>query len=169
LISLPALEILNVDARTFLSWLAILSAPCLRVFILRQTGLGPIVDAPFFQDIRFSTVQDFTFDYPSTGESAISALECVPNAERVAVSSTYPLQEELWGLEILQRLADAENTLCPNMTHFTLGSPIHRVVVNKTSAKARARRAIKNRMDGGVKMEHFEIHFKARGESVQYA
>jgi F-box-like len=168
-LSLPALEILNVEARTFLSWLALLSAPRLRVFILRQTGLGPVVDVPFFHTIRFPTVQDFTLDYPSTAESAISALECVPNAERVAVSSTYPFDEQTWGLEILQRLADTENMLCPNMTHLTLGSPSDGVVVNKTSARARARKVIKNRMDGGVKMVHFEIYFNGHGESVQYA
>jgi F-box-like len=170
LISLPALEILDVDTRTSLSWLALLSAPCLRVFILRRTGPVPSVEASSFQNIRFPTVQDFTLDYPCTDEWAISTLECVPNAAKVAMSSMDTLySQKPWGREILQRLADEEDILCPHVTHFTLGSLNNRAVVNKTSAKAYARRVMKGRMDRGVKMEHFEIHFKAGRESVQYA
>jgi hypothetical protein len=170
LISLPVLEILDVDIRTTLSWLAILSAPCLRIFILRQTGLSPDVEASLFQNIRFPKVQDFTLNYSCTDQLAISVLECVPNAEKVALSSTTTLHyHNPWGRQILQRLADAENMLCPHVTHFTLGSLRDGAIVNKTWAKDHAQRAIKNRMDGGVKMDHFEIRFKTRGESIQYA
>jgi polyhydroxyalkanoate synthesis regulator phasin len=169
LISLPSLETLDLNTRGFLSWLAILSAPRLRVFILRQTGVGPSEDASVFQNIRFPTVQEFTLDTPWTHELVISALECVPNAEKVVMTSTYTFNGDQWALEILQRLADAENMLCPNMTHFTLGSPSNKVGLNLTSAKAHVQRGLKNRMDGGVKMDHFEIHFTWRGKSVQYA
>ena len=167
LISLPALEILKVVANTSSSWLAILSAPYIRVFTLRHIGRGPRGGFSLFRNIHFPAVQDLSLDYPCTCQVAISALECVPNAGKVAVSSS--LHGEPWGLKILRRVADAENMLCPNITHFTLGSPSNRAGVNKTSAKACAQRAIKNRMDGGVRMNHFEIHFKAHQETIQYA
>jgi hypothetical protein len=168
LISLPALEILDVNIRSFRAYLALLSAPRLRVFKMRQISM-PSMDAIWIQNLRFPAVQEFTLDAPWGDKLLISALECVPNAEKVAVSDAFDYQGNQWGLEILQRLGDAENVLCPNMMHFTLGSPSNRVWMDKTSAKARARRVITNRMDGGVKMDHFEIHFNAGRKSVQYA
>jgi hypothetical protein len=167
-ISLPALESLEVKATACPSWLAMLSAPSMRVFAFREVDKHHGEKFSLFPNCNFPAVQDFTFHYPCTDQVAISALECVPNVKKVAVSCSR--LREPWGLEILQRLADAENTLCPNMTQFTLGSfPNSRVVMNKGSAKARARRAIKNRMERGVEMDHFEIHFEARGEIIQYA
>ena len=167
LISLPALEILEVTARSSSPWLVMLSAPYIRVFTMRHAGWGTHGRISLFRNIHFPAVQEFTLDYPCTDQVAISALECIPNAEKFVVSSS--LYDGPWGLGILQRLADVENMLCPNMTHFTLGSPNNRVVANKTSARAHVRRAIKNRMDRGVNMVNFEIYFDAREESIQYA
>jgi hypothetical protein len=166
-ISLPVLQVLRVTAGSSPRWLTMLSAPSMRVFAFRDVRMNYDQELSF-PNCHFPTVQDFTFYSPCTDQAAISVLECVPNVKRVVVSNWS--HRDLWGLEILRRLADAENTLCPNLTQFTLGSsPNNRVVVNKVSAKACARRAIKNRMERGVEMDHFEIHFEARREIIQYA
>ena len=168
LLSLPALEILEVRTNISPSWLAILSAPSMRVFSFREERWRHGEEISTFPNCTFSAVQDFTLHYPCTDQGAISALECVPNAEKVVLSSSS--RGDPWGLKILERLADVGDVLCPNMTRFTLGSPENRVVLNKVSANARARKAIRVRVaGGGVRMDHFEIQLKARCENVQYA
>jgi hypothetical protein len=166
-ISLPALEVLELNTTGSPLWLALLSAPYMRVFALRDVR-SYSDEALSFPNFHFPAVQDFTFHSPCVDQVAISVLECVPNVKKVAVTSSR--RRRKWGLEILQRLTDAENMLCPNMTHFTLGSsPDNRVIVSKAAAESRARKAIKNRLDRGIEMDHFEIHFDARSKIIQYA
>jgi hypothetical protein len=169
-ISLPVLEALELTTNVHPIWLAALSAPRMRVLTLHEKCTPAAIPLSTFQDnIRFPEVQEFTLQYLCTDQVAISVLECLPNVQKVALSNGGRRWGEPWGLGILQHLAHTDNMLCPRMTKFTLGSLSKRISMNKTLADHCVRQAIKSRSDTGIKMDHFEVHWKVPEESIQYA
>ncbi|KAG8807812.1 hypothetical protein FRC17_004257 [Serendipita sp. 399] len=160
--NLPSLVKLTVtiESTRFNQWLPSLSLPLLQDLHL----INYRESSGEFPNVVYPTVRSLSINEShNTDDYSIRALEAVPNVHSVLLSAPY--REREFGKELLARLAaNGPAQLCPELSEFTLGTPVYRVGGQKKVLVPLIKRVIATRRRS---LKSFVVNWtRRRGETT---